>query len=187
MGRYVSGLPLLFLSLFEIAPYPKTPTYDPAFQSISSARRKALLEQNEFDLKLIDQHLEQQNKTEKHLDLIFAMTVLFACNLWVFGDQNVQTLSQVFSSLLDQPMGLRAYQALWTIYLVFLFLTFGGSLYRLRPIVFTNDQIYLPKSEEKAPEPPEPSHILRAPDDSSLTRAESAWGRNGNSGHGSYG
>lgn len=114
------------------------------------------------------------------------MTVLFACNLLVFGDQNVQTLSQVFASLLDQPMGFRAYQALWTIYLVFLFLTFGLSIYGLRPIVFTNDEIYLPKPEKKAPEvpaPPDPSSIRRLPRPAPLTREESpwGWGRNGNS------
>jgi len=184
IGRYISGLPLLFLSAFDIMPFLKTS--DPAFQSVFSAQRQAILERNEFALKLIDQHLEQQNKFEKQLDLIFGMTVLFACNLLVFGDQNVQTLSQVFASLLDQPMGFRAYQALWTIYLVFLFLTFGLSIYGLRPIVFTNDEIYLPKPEKKAPEvpaPPDPSSIRRLPRPAPLTREESpwGWGRNGNS------
>jgi hypothetical protein len=167
----------------RIANYFDPPTDDPAFQRISSARRQALLEQNEFVLKLIDRRIEQQNTFEKQLDLIFAMTIFFACNLWIFGDQNVQTISQVLASVLDKPMDFGALRAVQCIYFIFFFLTFGLSLYGIRPIMFTNEEIYLPKPEKKEPEvPPSPegSYVRRLPP--AIAPSKSQWGGNGNSG-----
>ncbi len=123
----------------------------PGYKSILVVEHKALLEHNEFDLKMIAEHREEQRQQEKMLDLVFAMTILFVCNRWIFGDQSVQTITQVFASLLERPMGFGISRALCILYGVFLLLAFGGVLYGLRPIQFREREIYLPKPEDRPP------------------------------------
>lgn len=170
---------LLRSFLCQIAAHFERPTTynNPAIKSIFAVESKALLEQNEFDLKLVAQYREKQREnereSERNFNLIFGMTILFACNLWTFGDQNVPTISQVFASLLDQPMGFGVYPTLKAIYGAFFLLTFGMSLYGIWPFLSQDEKIYLPRPEDHAPkvaEVPKPSYPRKDPDTERVRR-----------------
>ena len=139
---------------YKLSFLPNKADSDRAYKYAPLVENKAILDRDEFDLKLVSEHNDIQRRIEGNLELGFAVATLLIFNFWILGEAGSPTVSQILITALSEPMGTAKKLIFYLFYGVFIIGISVVLFVSLNPV--RNQKMYLPKSDDypKLPNPP---------------------------------